>query len=227
MNPAVHSGRMAFVEHQIMSEEKKTVGIQSVIRPDQVTGVVLAGGKSTRYGRNKALVEMKGIRLIDRVIGVIGSVFQHLLLVTNTPHEYAYLGLPMVEDLIKGLGPIGGIYTGLKTISDPAGFFVACDMPFVNPHLIHWMIEISEGYDVVVPRLDWKIEPLHALYKTTCLPFVEEAIRAEKYQIFHFYDKLRVRYLSEEEIRPFDVELKIFVNVNKPDELIKASLLEP
>lgn len=216
---------MAFFEHLIMSEEKKPKGIQWVGQ-DQITGIVLAGGKSSRYGRNKALVEMKGIRLIDRVVGVMGSVFQRLLLVTNTPHEYAYLGIPMVEDIIKGLGPIGGIYTGLKTISDPAGFFVACDMPFINPHLIRRMIEVSPGYDAVVPRLGWKIEPLHALYNTSCLPFIEENIKSGKYQVITVYDNLRVRYLSEEEIRRFDIELKTFINVNKPNELISASLID-
>ena len=97
-----------------------------------VTGVILAGGKSLRYGRNKALVKIDGIPLIERVINVMGSLFRHLILITNTPHEYSYLKLPMHEDLIKGLGPLGGIFTALMTIRNEAGFFVACDMPHLN-----------------------------------------------------------------------------------------------
>ena len=115
-------------------------------RFEGITGVVLAGGKSSRYGKNKALVELDGVRLIERVIGVMGSVFKHVIIITNTPHEYAYLQLPMFEDLIKGLGPIGGIYTGLEAISDDAGFFVACDMPFLNAPLVRHIVEIKDEY---------------------------------------------------------------------------------
>ena len=91
-----------------------------------ITGVILAGGKSSRYGRNKALVDLDGIPLSHRVVRVMTTIFKELLLITNTPHEYAFLQLPMHEDKIKGLGPLGGIYTGLEVIPDEAGFFVAC-----------------------------------------------------------------------------------------------------
>ena len=93
-----------------------------------VSGVILVGGKSSRYGSNKALAKLDGVPLIERVIGIMGRVFENLILITNTPDEYAHLGLPMHEDLVKGLGPIGGLYTGLTVMPDDAGFFVACDM---------------------------------------------------------------------------------------------------
>ena len=80
-----------------------------------ITGIILAGGKSLRYGRNKALVEVDGMRLIERVIRVMQPLFKDLMIITNTPREYDYLQLPMHEDLIKGLGPIGGVYTGVET----------------------------------------------------------------------------------------------------------------
>ncbi|MBW2018153.1 MAG: molybdenum cofactor guanylyltransferase [Deltaproteobacteria bacterium] len=193
--------------------------------PHSVTGVILAGGKSLRYGRNKALVEIKGVRLIDRVVGVMSGIFHKLLIVTNTPEEYAYLHIPMVEDLIKGLGPLGGLYTGLKTISDEAGFFVACDMPFINSSLIRHMIETGKEFDAVVPRVDWKIEPLHALYHKTCLPLIEKAIEEGRYQIIRFFDEIRVRYVREEEIRRFDPHLLTLININKPEELTRAARL--
>lgn len=192
------------------------------LTPDRMTGVILAGGKSTRYGTNKALAEMKGIRLIDRAVRILASVFPRLILVTNTPQDYAYLQIPMFEDLIKGLGPIGGIYTGLNSMSDPAGFFVACDMPFINPDLVRHMVRIANDYDAVVPKVGWKIEPLHALYHKSCLPFIRTAIEAEEYQIFKCYDRIHVRYVEEEEIRGYDPQLKAFFNVNKPEELLNA-----
>ena len=123
-----------------------------------VTGVILAGGKSRRYGRNKALVEFEGMRLIERTVTVMRAVFDQVILVTNTPHEYAYLGLPMVQDLIRGLGPLGGIYTGLEMTTEEAGFFVACDMPFLNQSLILHMVEIRGTYDAVVPRVGHFLE---------------------------------------------------------------------
>ena len=188
-----------------------------------ITGIVLAGGKSSRFGRNKALVEIDGIRLIERVIGVVEPLFENLLVITNAPQDYAYLNLPMVEDLIKGLGPLGGIFTGLKTISDEAGFFVACDMPFLNAGLIRHMAHLAEDFDVVVPKLDWKIEPLHAIYSKSCIPAIEELIDNRDYQIFNFFKKVHVRYLSEREIREFDPELKFLLNINRPEELVNAT----
>jgi molybdopterin-guanine dinucleotide biosynthesis protein A len=191
-----------------------------------ITGLILAGGKSTRFGKNKALVELDGIRLIERVIRVMGSVFQRLIILTNSPHEYSYLNLPMVEDSIKGLGPIGGLYTGLESISDDAGFFVACDMPFLSESLIRHMVEIRDDFDVVLPKIDWKIEALHGLYNKSCLPTIKELIDSHEYQVIRFFPKVHVKYLGENEIREFDPQLKSFFNINKPNELPVRNIVE-
>ena len=184
-----------------------------------VTGVVLAGGKSTRYGTNKAFVEIQGIRLVERTIRVMGSVFERLLIVTNTPDEFAYLDLPMVEDLIKGFGPLGGIYTGLEAIDDEAGFFVACDMPFLRENFLRHMVSLRGDHDAVVPRVRWMVEPLHALYGKKCLPAIRESIHSREYQILKFFQKIKVRYVEEEEIRRVDPDLKSFFNINRPEDL--------
>ena len=191
-----------------------------------VTGVILAGGKSIRYGRNKALVEVDGTRLIERVISVMRPLFEDLIIITNTPYEYDYLQLPMHGDLIKGLGPLGGVYTGLEAISSESGFFVACDMPFLQSDLIRHMVEIKGDFDAVIPKVDWKIEPLHAIYSRNCLPAIKRLIDAQGYQIIKFFDNVRVRYMEEREIRSFDLELKSFLNVNSPEELKEANKLK-
>jgi len=182
-----------------------------------VTGVILAGGKSLRYGRNKALVKIDGIPLIERVINVMGSLFRHLILITNTPDEYSYLKLPMHKDLIKGLGPLGGIFTALMTIRNEAGFFVACDMPHLNRELIHHMVEFRYDFDAVVPRTHAGTEALHALYDKRCLPPIKRLIDSSQYQVFRFFPKVSVRYVDENEIRRFDPQLESFFNINKPD----------
>ncbi len=191
-----------------------------------ITGIILAGGKSLRYGKNKALVEVEGTRLIERVISVVQPLFENLIIITNNPREYDYLQLPMHEDLIKGLGPLGGVYTGLEAISNESGFFVACDMPFLQSDLIRHMVEIKGDFDAVVPKVDWKIEPLHAIYTRNCLPAIKQLIDAQGYQIIKFFDNIRVRYVKEKEIRSFDSRLKSFLNVNSPGKLADAGRLE-
>lgn len=189
-----------------------------------VTGLILLGGKSSRYGSNKAFVELDGVRLVDRVAVVMKSIFHRVILLTNTPNEYSYLQLPMVQDLIKGFGPMGGIYTGLVTMQDDAGFFVACDMPFLNSKLIRHMVEVRGAFDAVVPRMDWMLEPLHALYSKKCLPAIQEAIGRDEHQILKCFAGMRVRYIDEEELRLWDQDLRSFFNINKPQDLPEARL---
>ena len=184
-----------------------------------VAGFILLGGKSSRYGSNKALVEIDGVRLVDRVAGVMQSIFQRVVLLTNTPEEYAYLQMPMVEDLVKGFGPMGGIYTGLMTLSDEAGFFVACDMPFLSESLIRHMVDLRNDFHAVVPRMDWMLEPLHALYAKKCLPVISEAIGQHQHQILKCFAEMRVRYVDEEELRLWDPDLRSFFNINKPEDV--------
>jgi molybdopterin-guanine dinucleotide biosynthesis protein A len=189
-----------------------------------VAGFILLGGKSSRYGSNKAFVEIDGVRLVDRVAGVMQTIFQRVVLLTNTPEEYAYLKMPMVKDLVKGFGPMGGIYTGLMTMSDEAGFFVACDMPFLSESLIRHIVDLRDDFDAVVPRMDWMLEPLHALYSKKCVPVIQGAIGQQEHQILKCFAELRVRYVDEEELRLWDPDLRSFFNINKPDDLPRRDL---
>lgn len=192
-----------------------------------VAGVILAGGRSSRYGRNKALVELDHVPLIERVLRVMTSVFDHVVLITNTPDEYDYLKMPMFPDIVKGLGPLGGIYTGLKVLSNPFAFFVACDMPFLNPFLIRHMVSVRNGFDVVVPRISGKIEALHGLYSKRCLSNIESQIESGTYQILRFFSAMNLRFVDEDEIRRWDPDLRSFLNINTPEELKQHGRLEP
>jgi molybdopterin-guanine dinucleotide biosynthesis protein A len=184
-----------------------------------VTGVILAGGKSTRFGKNKSFIRVDGIPLIERVVTSMASVFENRLLVTNSPEEYAYLGVPMVQDLIKGIGSLGGIYTGLETISNETGFFVACDMPFLDTRLIRHMAGLISGYDAVVPRIGRMVEPLHAVYAKSSIGPLEEVIRLGLRQILELFSRVNVRYVEEDMIRSFSYDLRCFANVNRPEDL--------
>ncbi len=184
-----------------------------------VSGVVLAGGRSTRYGKNKALVKLHGIPLIERVLDVMCPIFSNVIIITNTPDEYSYLELPMYQDIMKGLGPLGGIFTGLRVIPDNAGFFVACDMPFLNQGLIRHIVEIKAEFDVVVPRISGNMEALHALYRTGCQSNIQGLINSRIYQVFRFFNEVSVRYVDEDEVRIFDPDLRSFLNINRPEGL--------
>lgn len=190
-----------------------------------VTGVVLAGGRSSRYGKNKALVKVKGVPLIERALHSMASIFDHVVMITNTPDEYAYLQVPMFQDIIKGLGPLGGIYTGLKVIPDQAGFFVACDMPFLNSYLIRHMIAIRDDFDVVVPRISLWIEALHGLYTKRCVGSIERLIQSGNFQIFRFFSAVSVRFVDDDEVRKWDPDLRSFLNINTQDELTQLEQL--
>ncbi|HIJ58414.1 MAG TPA: molybdenum cofactor guanylyltransferase [Deltaproteobacteria bacterium] len=183
-----------------------------------VSGVVLAGGISSRYGKNKALVEFHGIPLIERVLGVMRPIFRHVIIITNTPDKYSYLKLPMYQDIIKGLGPLGGIFTGLQVIPN-SGFFVACDMPFLNQGLIRHMVEIKADFDLVVPRISGYMEALHSLYGRGCERKIESLINSGIYQVFRFFNEVSVRYVDEDEVRMFDPDLRSFLNINSPEAL--------
>jgi molybdopterin-guanine dinucleotide biosynthesis protein A len=144
-----------------------------------ITGVIQAGGKSTRMGGEpKALMELGGRRVIDRVVDVLASVTDDLLVVTNTPELYASLGIPMVPDVFAGGGSLGGIYSGLKAAPGAVIFTVACDMPFLRPDVARLVIERAEEADVVIPRAGGQLETLHACYGKRCLDPMEVRIRA-------------------------------------------------
>ena len=199
------------------SEQKKPYG--------HIAGVILTGGSSKRYGKNKAFLELGGIRLIDRITDDMKNIFKRVILVTNEKKGYEYLGIPVVEDLIKGLGPIGGIYTGLMSISGQAGFFLGCDMPFINKQLVRYMVDIQDNHAAVVPSVANEIEPLHAIYAQSCLGPIRNLIGSKRYQVRLVYDQISVRYVKEDEIRRFGSPTRAFLNINTPDEFAKIQSL--
>ena len=184
-----------------------------------IVGVILAGGLSRRFGENKALARVRGEKLIERVVRTMEPLFDSCLIVANEPHVFSFLGLPTVEDCVKGLGPLGGIHTALKTIQEPYAFVVACDMPELNPRLIHLLVGLRHNYDVVVPRIDGWLEALHAVYSKRCLGAVEALLESGSRQIIRFFPDVRVRYVDRNEVAEADPALSSFYNINTRDDL--------
>jgi len=188
----------------------------------KITGIILAGGKNLRMGKNKAFLEINGRRIIDRTKDLFLEVFDEVLLVTNSPLEYLDLNLRLVADLIPDKGSLGGIYTGLFHSSYSHAFVAACDMPFLNRSLIKHLTQLAPKFDIVIPKTSDGLQPLHAVYSKTCLPFMEELLRQNNLKILDFFHRVEVGEVPTEEILPFDPDLKAFLNLNTPEDLKKC-----
>ena len=194
---------------------------------DKQTGaIILAGGRSTRMGTNKALLRLSpGVHtVIERVVSRLGEAgLAPDLLITNTPREYAFLGVPMVPDDVPGAGPMGGILTALNHSPCERVLVVACDMPMLNPLLLRYMASLPGNYDALIPC--WtdvsgreRLETLHAIYSRGCIGPISERIKAGDLKVAALAEDIRVRYLDEEEMRRYDPRLQSFRNVNTPEE---------
>ena len=187
-----------------------------------MTGAILAGGRSTRMGTNKALLEFGGVRIIEGLLSKIRSLFPEILIIANEQAVYADLGVPVIPDRIPEKGSLGGIYTAVYHSTFPQAFCIACDMPLASPAVIAHLRGLAPGYDVVVPRTAEGYQPLHAVYGKTCLPHMEEMIRADRLKIDRLFPLVRVRTVEEAELRRLDPSLCCFINVNTREELEAA-----
>jgi molybdopterin-guanine dinucleotide biosynthesis protein A len=185
-----------------------------------VSAIILAGGQSTRLGRDKSLLPLDGEPLLAHVVHRLSLLSDDRIVVTNDPARYESLALParLVPDERPGVGALMGLYSGLKAAHHPYALVVACDMPFLNLSLLRYMASLIEGYDVVVPHLDGYFEPLYAIYSKACLPAIERVLAQGRRQIIAFFDQVRVRRVAESEIDRFDPAHASFLNVNTPED---------
>jgi len=192
----------------------------------RVTGVIQAGGKSTRMGGEpKALIQLGGRRIIERAIAVVREIVDDVLVVTNTPELYRFLDLPMIPDAFPDHGSLGGIYSGLAAAGGDAAFTVACDMPFLQAEVARLVVERAGEADVVIPRAGDQLQTLHAVYGKACLPHMEARLRAGRLKIVGFFDAVSVLEIAEAEVARHADPSVVFMNVNTPEELERARAL--
>lgn len=185
-----------------------------------MTGILLAGGKNSRMGANKAFLEIDGIRLIDKTINIYREIFSEIIIVTNDPLSYVeFTDAAVVTDIYKGKGPLGGIYTGLFYSKHNYAFVSACDMPYLNKDFISYLANQTGKHDVIVPELDKGYQPLHAVYSRNCLPSIKRLLLMDKLKITGFYRDMRVLAIGEEQILPFNKDGRLFQNLNTPEDL--------
>lgn len=210
---------MRMAENFVIDSHSEPNTIHDSGRISDVTGVILAGGASRRMGRNKALMKIGGATLIERVYRTLAALFSDVIIVTNTPQEYAFIPCRKVPDIYPGQGSIAGLHAGLFSSSTQRVFIAACDMPFLNPELIRLLCSAAGESDAVIPlNREGLREPLHALYTRTTLPVVQEIIEQGDKSILILLDRVRTRLVTPEGYCSIAGAEESFRNVNTPEE---------
>ncbi len=180
--------------------------------------IILAGGKSSRMGRNKALLPVGKRPLIQHLFDRLRPLFDEALISTNDRTGYPALDATWVPDAFPNTGALGGMHASLQAMRSEEAFVIGCDTPQPNLDLVRHLLSLVPGADAVVPRIDGRPEPTHAVYSRTVVPAAERQLRAGRYKITGFFDEVRVRYVEEDEVRHFDPELRSFTDLDTPAE---------
>lgn len=187
----------------------------------KVTGVLLVGGKSRRMGRDKALLEIAGKPMFERVLEAFRENFSRIILVGDRQERFAGCRLPIYGDIYPG-SALGGLYTGLVHAETEHVFVAPCDVPFPSVNVIRYLCSLAEGYDVVVPETGEGYEPLFAVYSKTCLPAIKHQLERSNFCVYDFYPKVKTRGVRPEELSGLEGFGSTFLNLNTPDEFEKA-----
>ena len=193
-----------------------------------MTSIILAGGKSSRLGRSKALQIIEGKSLIQRVVDRLAILSTEIIIVTAHGEAIpcsSALRIKTVADIYSVKGSLVGIYSGLIASSSLRAVVVGCDMPFLSVGLLEYMTQISSTFDIVVPRIKDKLEPLCAVYSKSCLVPIQELLDQNELMISKFFSMVKVKYVEEDEINSFDPEHLSFFNINSQDDLERAKKL--
>jgi len=190
-----------------------------------ITIAIQAGGRSSRMGRDKALLPLGGMPLIEHVLRRVEGLGDEVILTTNRPDDYAFLGRRMVGDRHPGAGALDGLLTALEAACGDRVLLLACDMPFVSRSLLEFMLAIDTDAEVVIPRYDGELQPLHAIYASSCAGPVSEALEAGEKRMISFFPRIQTWIVEQEIIDQYDAEGLSFFNTNTPEELAQAERL--
>lgn len=189
------------------------------VRKIRATAAILAGGKSSRMGRNKALLPIRGIPVIEHILIELVPRFDEVMIITNDPDAYRSYSLPLYPDLYPGKGPLAGIHRSLLEAKHEKVLVSACDMPFISGKLATFLIEaLSPSFDAVIPIASGKSHPLFAAYERSNAKRAETFLSEDQLAIRHFLSHIRVRWIEEEEMLPFGDPARLLFNMNGPQD---------
>ncbi len=189
------------------------------MKTGNITGIILAGGKSSRMGTDKALVNIGNKPMIEHIFNLLNRIFPQIIISTNNPDRYVFLGSRTIGDEKSGLGPVGGIYTCLKAMNTPKAFVTACDLPYITEELIRYVIWHAGLGEFVVPSLNGnQLEPLCAIYDKSVAGVLEKMIERNDLSLRNLQYSCKAVVLPVSEDLSFYDE-KLFLNINTPGDI--------
>jgi len=193
-----------------------------------MTSIVLAGGRSLRLGRSKALQAIQGKSLIQWVVDRLAMLSTEIIIVTARGEAIpcsSAVRIKTVADIYPAKGTLVGIHSGLIASSSSRAIVVGCDMPFLSVRLLEYMSQTLADSDVALPRIGEMVEPLCAVYSKNCLAPIQELLDQNELRISRLFGMAKVRYIDEDDIDSFDPEHLSFLNVNSQVDLDRARRL--
>ncbi|QED49782.1 molybdenum cofactor guanylyltransferase [Cytobacillus dafuensis] len=194
----------------------------------RTTGIIMAGGKSSRMGTNKALLKIEGKSVIEKIAAELKKSVSEIIIVTNTFEDYQSLGYPMVHDQWKGMGPLAGIHAGLEASHTDKNLVVACDMPFISSELGTILLTFLEDYQAAVPNISGQLHPLFAAYRKGVLKELDASLQKQELRIRQFLDKVNTKTVTEADLQEaeFHYRERHLFNMNHPVEFEEALKIE-
>ena len=188
------------------------------------TAIILAGGNSSRMGRDKAMLPFNGTTLLQSVIDVVQPLFPLTLLSVRESRKE--IALPQVLDNQTNGGPLAGLVSALEIISTPWAFVVACDMPFIVPAMIERLAILRSGHQAVIPLAHGYAQPLLAFYAQSCLPALREHLVNGNKSILGALEKLDSHLVAMDELSATDIQLRSFIDLDTPQDVKLAEAIK-
>ncbi len=182
------------------------------------SGIILAGGHSSRMGQDKTLMPYMGETMVERTVKELRKAVDEIIIAGKDRSKYQIPGVVEVTDIYQEMGPLGGIHAGLLQIKNRVGFVIGCDLPFFTSKLASFLLSRSTGYDVVIPKKNNYREPLCAVYSKDCLGPIEKCLQSGIRKVCEFYPDVRVLEVEQEETSLIGKAEVLFYNINTSDE---------
>lgn len=183
----------------------------------KIDAAILAGGKSSRMGSDKSVLEVGGRQMLARVLEAVRVVAERTFVISNTPELHAFLSVAIFPDLIKNVGPMGGIHAALTHARASHCLIVACDLPFLRAEALKKLVAGCKGSQICAAKSRRGIEPLCAIYPKSCLPAIETRIAAQNLSLMNFLQQAGVQTIDVD-----DPAVPLFLNVNTKADLARA-----
>jgi molybdenum cofactor guanylyltransferase len=201
---------------------------------ESASAIVLAGGRSARMGQAKATLRFGDLTLIERTIAELtrselARAFDDIVVVAAPESEAIELpalgAATIVHDDDAYQGPVGALARGLRAARHEVAFACSCDLPMLRSEVASWMLSLADGYDAVIPRVDERLQPLHAVYRRRCAGALDAMLARSEHRLGAIADAVNARIVSEAEYRGADPDALSCFNINTPEDYARAARL--